>query len=64
MANVDARNSNHARLQIVENSENDMDNIADFGVDESKEVGFNSGIHNYGIVGPSAGGGKAKNINQ
>lgn len=46
-------------------SHNDTDeatNILDYGLRESVEVGHDSGISNYGIVGPSAGGGIQKNI--
>ena len=47
---------------VDEANETDDANIADFGINEGIEVGHDSGIANYGIVGPAAGGGVRKNI--
>lgn len=44
-------------------ADNDGDaSLADLGLNEGVEVGHDSGIQNYGIVGPAAGGGVERNI--
>jgi hypothetical protein len=48
----------------ADDGDNDLANPMEMGVDESKEVGHTGSIDQYGISGPSAGGGIKRNTQE